>query len=309
MSKRVTAYILLIASTCLWGIGGPIVKYSFQYVTPFEFLFWRFLLVSVVCTPLLFLYCKKNPYPVKLLPKLIFLGFLCNGISLGLAFWGMNLTTVVEATIIASLTPMFVAVFSAYFLREPLGRAKQIGIVIAISGTVVAIAKPLISGNYSPSAFGGNLLIILSGLFWVAFVLLSKKWETQSLKPFHIVCTSAFVAVLSFTLVLLVTNNFPQLSALAPQATLGISYMAVFGTLVAFTAYATALKYIDAGDADIFSYLSPIWSIPLAIFWLGEKFDPILILSALLIITGVFLAERKVRLKKMLHPHHLAHHK
>lgn len=309
-SKRILAYLLLILATFLWGIGGPIVKYSFSYISPFEFLFWRFLIASVVILPIFLIYLRRHPISFKSLPKLFVLALFGNIINLALAFWGLNKASVVESSIIGSLAPMFVAVGGALFLNEVLTRKKLTGISLAICGTMLAVVEPILSHESNPlDNLEGNVTLLASSLCWVAFVILSKKWESPDIKPTHIVSVSFMISVPVFFILSTIINGQAPVTIPQNQAFWGVVYMAIFSSIIAFTAYETALQYMEASDADIFSYLGPLWSIPLAIVWLGEKFDPTLILSSIFIAVGIFIAESKISLKKYLRGHHLSQHK
>ena len=309
MSARGLAFLLIILCTLFWGIGGPAIKYSFQFVSPFEFLFWRFLLVSIISFPILIWYLRTNPLSVSELQKLLTLSFFGTFLNLALVFLGLERTTVVETAIIGSLQPMFVAVAGAIFLKESLTRSKLFGIILAISGTVVAVINPIINGGFGQGNFLGNLLVLLSILSWICFIMLSKKWESPKIKPFHITSFSFFVGLISFFILSSTVSGISQTLTFPTQAFPYIAYMAIFGSLLAFTLYEYALTKLEAAEVEIFGYLSPLWSIPIAILWLKEQFDPILIVSAILIITGIVIAERKERLKKHLRGHHFVHHK
>ncbi|MFZ5366259.1 MAG: EamA family transporter, partial [Patescibacteria group bacterium] len=49
--KRLTAYLLLTLTAAIWGIAGPVIKNTLQFIPPFTFLFWRFLLASLIFLP------------------------------------------------------------------------------------------------------------------------------------------------------------------------------------------------------------------------------------------------------------------
>lgn len=310
LSKRISSYLLLIAATALWGIGGPIVKHSFGFVSPFEFLFWRFLIASIISVPILIWFIKKHPLTKNSLWKLLILGLFATPINLGFIFLGLERTTVVEAVIIGSLTSMFVAIAGSYFLLEALTKRKLLGIILAISGVVVAVLNPLLDGQLkTDETLKGNVLLLLGGISWVIFVMLSKKWEVGEIKPFHVVASSFFQGFIVFYLLFsFQTQSFAHTLPGSPGI-LGIIYMAVFGSLIAFSFYELALSKIEASETDLFSYLGSLWAIPLAIFWLGEKFDPALIISSILIVLGVGIAEFRPGLVKKLRGHHLSHHK
>lgn len=314
MNKKLTAYLLLILATALWGIGSPIIKNSLFYIRPFEFLFWRFLVVSVLSLPFFIKYLKDNPLSLPSVYKILILGFFATVLNIGLGFMALDKTSVVEVAIIGSLNPIFVAIASAWILREKLSRNHRFGIALAVAGTVVAVAKPLIysPGNHVLENLTGNILVIGAGITWIGFVILSKKWEGEYLKPFHIVVISSYLGTISFFLFSWIAySSLPtSILTLPIQATRGILYMAIFGSLVAYTAYTKALTIIPTSRADVFNYLSHLWSIPLAVFWLKESFDPILIISAVLIIFGVYLSEKNDnKFEKNLKAHHLVQHR
>lgn len=313
MSNRLVAYLLLFITSLIWGFAGPIIKYSLQFISPFEFLFWRFLLASLVSLPIMLWYYKKHPVKYTDFPKLAVLGFLGITLNLSLIFWGLSKTTVIEATLIGSLTPLLVVVASSFVLHERLTKRMRLGLGLAVAGSTLTILQPLIEKK-AFSNFEGNVLMILGGFAWVGFVLLSKKWEHGGLKPFHIVSFSFFIGLVSFLLITLMLHGTDLSLAKIPQQTLlPIAYMAIFSSIIAYTAYEIALTKINASQADLFGYLAAIWAIPLAVFWLGEKFDITLLVSTTLITTGIFAAEYKKGIFTVRHQkatgYHLTHHK
>jgi drug/metabolite transporter (DMT)-like permease len=52
-------------------------------------------------------------------------------------------------------------------------------------------------------------------------------------------------------------------------------------------------RTIEVSEAALFTYLTPLFSIPIAIVWLNEKITPIFIVGAIIIATGVIIAEVK----------------
>lgn len=291
MSSRLKAYLLMILASAIWGIAGPVIKYSLHFIEPFNLLFWRLLLVSIITLPIFIFYTKKHPIPKGWILKLILLGLLCSTLNLSLVFLGLNYTSVIEATILGSIGPILVVLASHFYLGEPLSLKKRLGLILVFAGSTVTILKPLISGSnhQAENAFLGNILIFAGLLVWVAFVMLSKKWSHEEIRPFHISSISFFVGVLSFAPLALLANN-SQLQSPVPVLPF-ILYLAVFSSLIAYTAYEVALSKIQASEAEVFNYLAPLWATPLAIFWLKETFDPVLLLGAAFILTGIIIVE------------------
>ena len=74
---------------------------------------------------------------------------------------------------------------------------------------------------------------------------------------------------------------------------MGVWYMALISGSLAYYLYVKAQRSIEVSEAILFNYLQPVFSIPLALFWLGEKITPAFLLGALIIALGVIIAEYK----------------
>ena len=72
-------------------------------------------------------------------------------------------------------------------------------------------------------------------------------------------------------------------------------YMAIFGSIIGFTAYLKGQEGIEASEATLFTYLQPLIYIPLGILLLNEKVHPVQIGSLFIILFGVIIAEKRAR--------------
>ena len=71
--------------------------------------------------------------------------------------------------------------------------------------------------------------------------------------------------------------------------------MALISGTLAFYMSNKAQKSIEIGEQSLFAYLYPLFSLPLAVLWLGEKIMPIHIIGGIIIVIGVAIAEIKKR--------------
>lgn len=69
--------------------------------------------------------------------------------------------------------------------------------------------------------------------------------------------------------------------------------MGLGGSVIGFWAYQEGQKRIEASEAAIFTYLQPVFAIPLAIVWLKEAFSPVAIIATLIIAIGVYISEKR----------------
>lgn len=301
--KRLLAYSLLILTSAIWGIAGPVIKHTLQFIPPFTFLFWRFLLSSLIFLPSFFVLVKKEKENLKTLLPIIPLGFLGIPLCLTFIFLGFERTTALDGSILSSLAPIFIVLAGVLFLKENVSKIELLGLTITISGLIVMVSQPLLEeGGFNPKNILGNILIVISNIVWTAYVIFSKI-EFKKHSPFIITAVSFFTGVIAiFPLALIEQLTIidwqksvylsPQpLFYINPKGLEGLLYMTFLSSAVAYFAFETGLRLIEASEATLFAYLQPIFAMPVAIFWLKEKITLPFIIGAIIITFGVFLSE------------------
>jgi len=299
--KRLTAYLLLTLTSIIWGVAGPVIKHTLQFIPPFTFLFWRFLLASIVLLPFLIWRVKKEKETLKSLLPIIPIGFLGIPLCLTFVFLGFERTSALDGTILGALAPIFIVLAGVLFLKEKVTKLETLGLVVAIAGSVVMISQPLLEGSLPAQAGAfaqknllGNLLIILSCIVWTAYIIASKK-EFKKHSPFVITAVSFLTGLVVIFPFALVENHLQishyQLPITNYSALGGLLYMVIFSSIIGYFAFEQGLKLIEASEASLFAYLQPIFAAPAAIIWLGEKITFPFLLGAAIIALGVFLTE------------------
>lgn len=291
----------------LWGAAPAIIKFGLDSVSPAVFLYFRFLIVTALATPLLYLFRKhfKSVKTPQDLIELLLIGFLTNPLSLGILFFGLRYTTSASAAILAGISPIFIIAASALFLKEKITRFEIAGVVLATAGTLFIIFDTPTQAEATHPLLG-NLIILTYNVVWTIGVLLMKKLARKH-DPFVFGYTGWLIGMLTFGAIVLSTEPHfflrPLMITQLPSALFAIGYMAVFGSLIAFTAYQVAQKYLDASQVSVFTYLQPLVAMPLSFIWLHEKVGIGFGIGAFVLAAGVLLAE--------LHPttsriHHIA---
>jgi len=295
MNKRLKAYLLLLITAIIWGFASPVIKYTVGQIRPFAFLFYRFLITSLVFLPTFIVIARREKETFSSLLKIAPLGLLGITLTLSFIFLGLERTTALDASVLVSLSPIFICVAGVLFLKEKITKIERIGISLAFAGTLVMIAQPLLEGGvFGSQNLIGNLLIIASDITWTAYVILSKE-EFKKHSPYVIRATSFFTGLFTiFPLALAEQGgrlfNYQAL-VLTSGALWGVLYMSLFSSVVAYFTFQLGLKLIEASEATLFAYLQPIFAAPLAVFWLGERVTPTFLIGVAVIASGVFLAE------------------
>ncbi|MCJ7805702.1 DMT family transporter [Patescibacteria group bacterium] len=301
---RLRAYIYLIIASAIWGIAGPVIKFTLKELPPFTFLAYRFFLTSIILSPLIFTKGVSFPKKPKELGLFVLIALLGTTINIGLLFWGLNLTTVLDQTIISMAAPLGVILAGTLILRERVTKIEKLGILIAIVGTVFIIVQPIFESSGPIFAYKnlfGNILTLISNFAWIGYVIFSKiglkdyKFEPLSLTigsfiigfftilPFSILEVGSFQGAVQLIKVVSITTHA------------GVVYMALLSGALAYFLYQLGQKTIEASEAILFTYLQTLFAIPLAVWWLKETITTPFILGTVLTTLGIGIAEYKRR--------------
>jgi drug/metabolite transporter (DMT)-like permease len=92
-----------------------------------------------------------------------------------------------------------------------------------------------------------------------------------------------------------VGEDLAALSAASRDAWLGLAYLAVFGSIVGFTAFAYCLNELPASTVGTYAYVNPVVAVALGAMFLGEPVSAGLLAGGALILAAVLLATLRRR--------------
>ncbi|MBN1168278.1 DMT family transporter [Candidatus Woesebacteria bacterium] len=297
-SHRKKAYIFLIITAALWGAASPIIKFTLGGIDPLPFLAYRFLIagflsISIFSFKLIkgkkFRHFRANFWQVFLY------GLLAVPLALGILFFGLDKTTVLDMTLIGVIGPMVVTLGASLFFHDKITSREKVGITIVLAGAILNSLFPLLSKN--GSRLTGNILLLLYLLSDAGSVLLSKKIVRKKVKSVNLTNFAFILGVLVFlplaTIDLGINGFINTIVSLPLKYHLGVWYMAVISGNIAYYLYVRAQRSIEVSEATLFNYLQLVFTVPLAIFWLKEDLSFHFLVGAGLIIIGLIIAERK----------------
>jgi drug/metabolite transporter (DMT)-like permease len=308
-TARKTAYLALLGNVFIWAAALPIVKPALSYITPYQFLWLRFLVASSFMLPLfayLLLSQKLKLSDLKIIIpiELLFLAYAT------LVYLGLEYTSALQASFILNTRPILITFMGIIFLHETEEVHEWIGFILSVIGTLLLIFYPLISGqtSWSDSSTIGNLILFVGVIISTGYAYAVKKYYS-SISKLNTQSVNAILGFTVFSILLLATNSLPSPQALSqPSVTLAVFYMGALGTPIALGLLNFGYRIIEASEATLFSYLQPLIYIPLTVIWLGETIAPYQIISLIIIFIGVIIAESRRSTKyKLPTIHHSSH--
>ncbi len=293
-------YIKLLLTAFFWGgtfIAGRMIAGK---VDPLNAAFLRFLIASVFLLVVTKHFEGHLPKVSKgQMVSLVLLG--ATGIfSYNLFFFsGLNYIGAGKASLIIAINPVCISLLSALIFKETLNTVKSFGILISVTGALIVISNGNITAVMG-SGFGrGELLILGCVGSWVAYSLIGKTVMGR-LSPLVSVCYSSILGTLMLLLPVLFNGSLGQAAAYSAMDWLSLFYLGFFGTVLGFFWYYEGIKNIGPMKASVFINFVPVSAIFLAYFLLDEAVSLTLLAGAVLVISGVYMANASEIIRKMI---------
>ncbi|MGD1972413.1 MAG: DMT family transporter [Desulfobacterales bacterium] len=284
-------YVKLLLTAIFWGGTFVAGRSLAQHVGPYSAAFLRFAVASLF---LVFITWKVEGRLAllkrgQLLP--VFLLGLTGVFFYNVFFFkGLKLIEAGRAAIIIANNPILIALLSAAIFKEKLNAIKATGIVISVTGAILAISKGDLRVILQGHLGWGEFYIFLCVASWVTFSLLGKA-VMSGLSPLASVTYSS----LTGTLLLLIPafrEGIVNCINFSIYDWWNIFYLGFFGTVLGFVWFYEGIKKIGPTKAGLFINFVPISAILLAFFLLDEPVTFSLLIGALLVTTGVYLTNR-----------------
>ncbi len=191
------------------------------------------------------------------------------------------------ASFVAGLYAVLAALFAPFVLREPLRR-------IAVAGFALSLAGTALLTGYQPQ--GSSLAGIAAGLFAAVtfglYLVLGRRWSGPwGLDPRLV----TLAALLLTAIVLLAIELAREPAAILPahvreDALVALVYLVVMVSVVAALLVLVSVSLIPASRSSAFLLLNPPSAAIAAWFLLGESFNGVQLVGAVLVLAGIGLA-------------------
>jgi drug/metabolite transporter (DMT)-like permease len=290
MSKNSrVAMVKALFAVLVWGASFVATKVSLRYVEPVTVVWLRFAM-GVGILGLTVLARRQFQLPNrKDWIYFAFLGFL--GITFHQWLQSTGLVTAQAATtgwIIAS-TPIFMALLGWLILKERLAWFQLAGIFLAAFGVLLVVTR----GNLASLASGkfgniGDFLILISAPNWAIFSTLSRRGLQSYPATLMMFYVMAFGWLFSSAL-FFAGHGLGQIHNLAWDGWLGIAFLGVFCSGLAYIFWYDALQTLPIAQTGAFLYIEPIVTVIVAAIVLGEQLFIATLIGGATILGGVWL--------------------
>lgn len=263
-NKKVSAIILLVVTATMWSLGGLLIKSINAH--PLAIAGTR----SAISCIIMILYVKK--------PKF---NWSFTQIAAGVAYASMvitfvfstKLTTAANAILLEYTAPIFVALLSAWVLKEKPKAIDWVTIMLVFGGMVLFFLDSL-----DAKGFAGNIFGLLSGISYALFTVFMRMQKNGS--PIEsVILGNAISAIVGIPFIFMSVPDFK-----------GWLFLVILGVVqlgIPYIMYSEAIKNASALEASIITMIEPILNPIWVVLIIGEIPGVLSIIGGIIVIATV----------------------
>ncbi|MBI3504721.1 MAG: DMT family transporter [Proteobacteria bacterium] len=244
LSARAQGYLFALAAPLCWSVGGVVMR-SVE-AGPWDIVFWR-AAAHFVCYPFVLVFLLRVSVMRSLrdfgMPALVSAAMV--GASFVLHVIGMTSTTVANALLLQSTSPLIVAILARFFLGESVPAASWIAIAVAFAGLALVMGASLGEG----AILGKLAAIAVAVVSAINVTLIRRTRGSLDLRPAMV--PAALIACIA---ALAVGEPFST----APRDIAALLGLGVVQMTLGLTFFYAALRRLSPVEVTLIALIEPV---------------------------------------------------
>ncbi len=291
---RLPNYILFLIPSFIWGSTWYAIKFQIGDTDPLYSVGYRFFLAGFLLMAYSMLMRLNLRFSLRNHLFIALQGACLFGINYWLVYMAEEHLTSGLVAVIFSCLIFLNVFFGAIILKAPVRRGVVIGGMLGLSGIILIFKDELKIFDFSDYNFIAFLMAIGSVMLASTGNILSALNQKQKIP---VIQSNAFGMIYGATIVTTIALLLgkPMTFDINLSYMVSLGYLAIFGSVVAFSAYLSLLGKIGPDKAGYFSLVMPVIALLLSTMLEGYQWTPYGLLGIMLILSGIFLALKKGR--------------
>lgn len=281
-------YLLLVITMLCWAGNFVVGRSVHGDIPPVSMAFWRVL----VTTAVLLLLAGRELWAERavvlrhwrLMTLLAVVGIAAYHASV---YTALSLTTAINVSLVFAIVPVVIPIFSYLLDRERITARQMAGIALSLGGVVAIITRADAAVLLGLRFNAGDFWMVLGTALWSLFAVLLQR------SPGRVPALALLLVLSALGTVMLAPVYAWELAALGGFAVDAVNAASiafvVVGGVIALTLWTRAVAEVGAAKAGLFTHLTPVFAVILAIVLLGETLQPYHVAGTALIVFGIVL--------------------
>lgn len=280
--KQMKDTLLTMLTPILWGSTYIIASVLIPIQRPVLVAFMRAFPIGL----LFLLWYRKLPTGIWILKSLI-LGSLNIGIFFLFLFIAAYRLPGGIASIVGSVQPIFVILFSWLLLKEKPALRSYAAISMMITGVALLLVKPQMTID-----FWGVAAALCGAVVMALGVVLTKYWgKPEGVSQMEFTSWQLFFgSLILIPAVYLLEGSIPVLT---PVNLAGLALLGVVNTGLAYYLWFRGIEILSPVRVSLLSPVNPLTAFILGYIVLGQRISFIQIVGVCVIIASIFVSQRK----------------
>jgi drug/metabolite transporter (DMT)-like permease len=290
-------YLLLTLTSLFWAGNIVLARHVAGHVPPLTLSCVRWIGTFLILLPFAWPHLKKDwPVLQAHLPMMLFLSLVGFAYNNAISYWALQYTEALNALLIQSSGPLFVALWSLALFGIRLTGAQLAGITISLLGVLTIILRGDFAALASISFNRGDLMFASSLVSFALYsALIPRRPVTHALSLISFTTCCGALMLVPFAIWEYSTGATLKFDFIS-MATLG--YAVIFPSTLAYLFFNRGLALIGPNRAAPFFHLVPVFGSAMAILLLGEQLRLFHLVGYPLVLAGVVIASRRASAKK-----------
>lgn len=289
--SRVLILLAFAAVYLIWGSTYLAIRYAIETLPPFLMAATRFLSAGAILFTWALISGESIRASLSQWPKAFMLGALLLLCGNGGVTWAEKYIASGLAALLIASEPLWVVMLNWAISRRRPNAKVLFGVLVGLAGVALLVGDGLRQVEAgSMMSLVGSGVVILSSLAWAAGSVYSNrrpiKASTSMASGMQMLAGGSLLFLFG-----LGAGDFEKLDlANASWVSLvAFAYLALLGSLVAFTAYSFLLRNVTPARAATYAYVNPVVAVLLGWLIAGEPLTSRVLLAATIIVGSVAL--------------------
>jgi drug/metabolite transporter (DMT)-like permease len=284
-------YLLLSLTSLFWASNIVLGRYVAGHVPPMTMSCVRWIGAFFTLLPFAWPHLRRDwPALRARLPLMVALSATGFAINNALSYWALQYTQALNALLIQSSGPLFVALWSLLLFGVRLTLAQFAGILLSLAGVFTIILHGDLGALASIRFNRGDVMVAGALLaFGLYSALMPRRPVTHQLSLISFTMGGGALLLLPFSIWEFSTGLTLKLDALTLVT---LVFVVIFPSTLAYLFFNRGIALVGPNRAAPFLHLVPVFGSVMAILLLGEQLRLFHLVGYLLVLAGVVIASR-----------------
>ena len=278
------AWLLLLLLGAIWGASFIFSKIAVTQITPLTLVLLRVALAALTLHVICLINGVRLPRSLRAWAAYGVMALLNNVIAFSLIFWGQQSIAASLSSILNASTPFFTVLIAGLVLAdERFSTRRIVGLVIGFAGVVLVIGPRHLLG------LGDHLLaelaIVGAALAYGCAGVWGRRFSGEN--PLATATGQLTSAAVMMVPIAFLFERPLALPAPSTEVVVSVVALAVACTALAYLLFFKILKMAGASNTSLVTMLVPVFTVLIAVPYLGETVDALKLAGLMTIVIGL----------------------